>query len=156
MPPYALSPPSTNPQHTSALHQRNSSLDDGSGYADFSGHSHLSGGGRPGPQLQQLGGGGRVTGSFGPQTAQQPSSSSHAGGGGGSFRSGGGEAARPAPPQGGSGGGEQRLVDELCAPGGMRAAPDPQDLRLFVESASSMDGLRVGELLIEKMVGGSS
>ena len=57
---------------------------------------------------------------------------------------------------GGSSGGEQRLVDELCAPGGMRAAPDPEDLRLFVESASSMDGLRVGELLIEKMVGGSS
>jgi hypothetical protein len=49
-------------------------------------------------------------------------------------------------------GSEEDLVGNLCAPGGMRAAPDPEDLRQFVEAASSMDGLRIGELLMQKMV----
>ena len=49
-------------------------------------------------------------------------------------------------------GSEEVIVGDVCAPGGMRAAPDPEDLRKFVEAASSMDGLRIGELLMEKMV----
>ena len=49
-------------------------------------------------------------------------------------------------------GSEEGLVGEICTPGGMRSAPDPEDLRKFVEAASLMDGLRIGELLIAKMV----
>lgn len=44
------------------------------------------------------------------------------------------------------------MVDAMCTPGGMRVAPEAQDLRQFVESVSGMDGLRVAELLREKMV----
>lgn len=49
-------------------------------------------------------------------------------------------------------GNEEQLVDDVCAPVGIRAAPDPEDLRKFVELSSNMDGLRIGELLIQKMV----
>lgn len=43
-------------------------------------------------------------------------------------------------------------MDAMCTPGGMRVAPEAQDLRQFVESVSGMDGLRVAELLRAKMV----
>jgi hypothetical protein len=40
-----------------------------------------------------------------------------------------------------------------AAAGGLRPLPDAADLRRFVDSASSMDGLRIAELLRDKMVG---
>eukprot|EP00195_Chlamydomonas_chlamydogama_P001546 CAMPEP_0202923474 /NCGR_PEP_ID=MMETSP1392-20130828/78467_1 /ASSEMBLY_ACC=CAM_ASM_000868 /TAXON_ID=225041 /ORGANISM="Chlamydomonas chlamydogama, Strain SAG 11-48b" /LENGTH=351 /DNA_ID=CAMNT_0049617155 /DNA_START=57 /DNA_END=1109 /DNA_ORIENTATION=- len=46
---------------------------------------------------------------------------------------------------------EFQLVEDICTPGGMRPTPDPEDLRKFVELASGMDGLKIGELLIQKM-----
>lgn len=49
-------------------------------------------------------------------------------------------------------GSESALVDDITTPGGVRALPDPADLRRFVDTASSMDGLRIAELLREKMV----
>lgn len=52
----------------------------------------------------------------------------------------------------GSAAGEEAVVDAMCTSGGMRVAPDAQDLRQFVESVSGMDGLRVAELLRAKMV----
>ncbi|MEW5297566.1 MAG: hypothetical protein WDW36_000769 [Sanguina aurantia] len=55
----------------------------------------------------------------------------------------------------GSSAGEQAVVDAMCTPGGMRVAPEAQDLRQFVESVSGMDGLRVAELLRDKMTGPS-
>lgn len=48
-------------------------------------------------------------------------------------------------------GSEGQLVSDMCAPGGLRALPDPQDLKRFVGAASNMDGLRIAELLREKM-----
>lgn len=50
-------------------------------------------------------------------------------------------------------GSESALVDDITTPGGVRALPDPADLRRFVDTASSMDGLRIAEVLREKMVG---
>lgn len=48
-----------------------------------------------------------------------------------------------------------RMRPATCACiAGLRLAPDPDDLRKFVEAASSMDGLLLAELLREKMVGG--
>lgn len=61
----------------------------------------------------------------------------------------------PAHPSGrvGSGvGDEAHLVDDMCTPGGLRAQPDREDLRHFVESAASLDGTAVAELLQAKMV----
>jgi hypothetical protein len=51
-------------------------------------------------------------------------------------------------------GSESALVDDITTPGGVRALPDPKDLRRFVDTASSMDGLTIAELLREKMVRG--
>lgn len=44
-------------------------------------------------------------------------------------------------------------MDDITTPGGVRALPDPADLRRFVDTASSMDGLRVAEVLRDKLVG---
>ena len=45
------------------------------------------------------------------------------------------------------------LVDDLCAPRGMRAQPDRDDLKQFVETAASMNGRLIAERLQAKMVG---
>ena len=47
---------------------------------------------------------------------------------------------------------EAELVDALCTPGGLRAAPEREDLRLFVESISAVNGTTVADLLRQKMV----
>ncbi|KXZ53314.1 hypothetical protein GPECTOR_7g1208 [Gonium pectorale] len=84
----------------------------------------------------------------------------------------GGDAGAAGPGQGGSNGGgygggysaptvtasgvlgsEDQLVEGICTPGGLRLAPDPDDLRRFVEAIGSLDGLRVAELLRDKMDG---
>lgn len=49
--------------------------------------------------------------------------------------------------------GQVRLVDGICALGGVRAQPSREDLRLFVENIASLNGTRVAELLHAKMVG---
>ena len=47
---------------------------------------------------------------------------------------------------------EAHLVNDMCTPGGLRAQPDREDLRLFVENAASLNGTTVAELLQAKMV----
>ena len=47
---------------------------------------------------------------------------------------------------------EAELVDALCTPGGLRAAPEREDLRLFVESIAAVNGTTVADLLRQKMV----
>ena len=63
----------------------------------------------------------------------------------------------PAHPSGrvgaGAGAGDEaHLVDDMCTPGGLRAQPDREDLRLFVENAASLNGTTVAQLLQAKMV----
>ncbi|KAF5838824.1 hypothetical protein DUNSADRAFT_2209 [Dunaliella salina] len=48
-------------------------------------------------------------------------------------------------------GSEQILLDTLTQPGGVRAQPPKEDLQHFVEAASSMDGLKMAELMREKL-----
>lgn len=61
--------------------------------------------------------------------------------------------AHPSGRMGSTGGGdESHLVDDMCTPGGLRAQPDREDLRLFVENAASLNGTTVAELLQAKMV----
>lgn len=48
---------------------------------------------------------------------------------------------------------EDRLVDSICTPGGLRAQPDKADLQTFVESLGNLDGDKLVELLTHKMVG---
>ena len=43
-------------------------------------------------------------------------------------------------------------MDALCTPGGLRAAPEREDLRLFVESIAAVNGTTIAECLTEKMV----
>lgn len=50
---------------------------------------------------------------------------------------------------------EAHLVNDMCTPGGLRAQPDREDLRLFVENAASLNGTTVAELLQAKMESGS-
>ncbi|GIL73671.1 hypothetical protein Vretimale_5445 [Volvox reticuliferus] len=50
-------------------------------------------------------------------------------------------------------GSEAQLVDGICTPGGLRLAPDAEDLRRFVEAAGNLDGIKLAELLREKMDG---
>ena len=53
----------------------------------------------------------------------------------------------------GSGAGdESHMVDDMCTPGGLRAQPDREDLRTFVENAASLNGATIAELLQAKMV----
>jgi hypothetical protein len=49
-------------------------------------------------------------------------------------------------------GSEDQAVEDICTPGGLRPMPDPSDLQRFVDTASNMDGLRIAELLREKLV----
>lgn len=44
------------------------------------------------------------------------------------------------------------LLDSLTQPGGVRAQPRDEDLQQFVESVSSMDGLKMAELMQAKLV----
>lgn len=43
-------------------------------------------------------------------------------------------------------------MEALCAPGGLRAAPGAETLRLFVERVSGLDGACVAELLRTQLV----
>lgn len=52
----------------------------------------------------------------------------------------------------GSGAEEERLVENVCTPGGLRAQPDREDLRLFVETAAGLSGQRIAKLLQTKIV----
>lgn len=52
----------------------------------------------------------------------------------------------------GAGSQEARVVDKVCTPAGLRAAPDREDLRAFVEAVSSLDGQEVARLLQDRMV----
>lgn len=52
----------------------------------------------------------------------------------------------------GSGSQEARAVDKVCTPAGLRAAPDREDLRVFVEAVSALDGQQVAQLLQERLV----
>jgi len=52
----------------------------------------------------------------------------------------------------GQAGAEARLVDQICTPGGLRAQPSREDLRVFVESAGSLNGDTLAQLLEAKMV----
>lgn len=45
-----------------------------------------------------------------------------------------------------------RLVNQICTPGGLRAQPSREDLRIFVESVGSHSGQEVAELLEDKLV----
>ncbi len=47
---------------------------------------------------------------------------------------------------------EAELVDALCTPGGLRAAPEREDLRLFVERIAAVNGTTVADLLRQKIV----
>lgn len=47
---------------------------------------------------------------------------------------------------------EQRLVDRLCTPAGLRAAPGSEDLKAFVEGLGPLDGDVVARLLEKKLV----
>lgn len=55
----------------------------------------------------------------------------------------------------GRSGDEAHLVDDMCTPGGLRAQPDREDLRLFVENAASLNGTTIAESLQAKMESGS-
>lgn len=66
--------------------------------------------------------------------------------------------ATPTSRQGGAGGAqdgagdETQLVEDMCTPQGLRAQPDRETLRLFVENAASMSGPVVAQHLQTKMV----
>lgn len=47
---------------------------------------------------------------------------------------------------------EEQLVEGICTPGGLRAQPDREHLRLFVESAAGVSGQRIAQLLQAKIV----
>jgi hypothetical protein len=51
-------------------------------------------------------------------------------------------------------GSEEALVNGITEPGGLRPLPDAADLRRFVDTLGSMDGLRTAELLRDRMVRG--
>jgi len=46
----------------------------------------------------------------------------------------------------------QVLLDGITLPGGLRPQPSAEDLRTFVEATSGMDGLRMAELMMGKLV----
>jgi hypothetical protein len=64
----------------------------------------------------------------------------------------GGVSSAPGPSATGTGAEEEHLVDNICTPGGLRAQPDREDLRLFVETAAGLSGQRIAKLLQEKIV----
>lgn len=47
---------------------------------------------------------------------------------------------------------EARLVNQVCTPGGVRAQPSAEDLRIFVESVGSLRGNEVAQQLEAKLV----
>ena len=49
------------------------------------------------------------------------------------------------------GGDASRLVNQICTPGGLRAQPSREDLRIFVESLGSQSGQQIAELLEDKL-----
>ena len=51
-----------------------------------------------------------------------------------------------------AGGDASRLVNQICTPGGLRAQPSREDLRIFVESLGSQSGQQIAELLEDKLV----
>jgi hypothetical protein len=51
---------------------------------------------------------------------------------------------------------EQGVVDDITASGGLRATPTPEDLKQFVEAASNLDGLKIAELMMGKLVSGAA
>lgn len=51
-----------------------------------------------------------------------------------------------------AGGDASRLVNQICTPGGLRAQPSREDLRIFVESLGSQSGQEIAELLEDKLV----
>ena len=103
-------------------------LDGGSAYSGgYSGTSSRTGGGglSQGPIIQA----GAVA------AAATPASSGTAAGGGGA-----------------GGAAEQRAVDRICTPAGLRTAPSREDLRAFVDAIASLDGTAVALLLQRKLV----
>ena len=120
-----------------------------------SGMRTLSGGRHDDYSSSQLDGGSGYTGGYG--------SSSRAGAAGlaqGPIVQAGAVAPAPAAASpggaagsGGSGGAaEQRAVDRICMPAGLRAAPSREDLRAFVDATASLDGAAVAQLLQRKLV----
>ena len=49
---------------------------------------------------------------------------------------------------------EERLVENICSRGGLRAQPDREALRLFVESLTNLSGSKVAHQLQHKIVSG--
>ena len=47
---------------------------------------------------------------------------------------------------------EERLVESICSRGGLRAQPDREALRLFVESLANLSGAKVAQQLQHKIV----
>jgi hypothetical protein len=47
----------------------------------------------------------------------------------------------------------QRLVERICTPAGLRAAPSREDTAAFVDSITALDGPTVAQLLQRKLVG---
>lgn len=47
---------------------------------------------------------------------------------------------------------EQRAVERICTPAGLRTAPSREDLRAFVDAIASLDGTAVAQLLQRKLV----
>ena len=60
-------------------------------------------------------------------------------------------AAAPAP-SAADGSEEERLVESICSRGGLRAQPDREALRLFVESLANLSGGKVAQQLQHKIV----
>eukprot|EP01023_Acetabularia_acetabulum_P031511 TRINITY_DN29559_c0_g1_i4.p1 TRINITY_DN29559_c0_g1~~TRINITY_DN29559_c0_g1_i4.p1 ORF type:complete len:610 (+),score=93.96 TRINITY_DN29559_c0_g1_i4:75-1832(+) len=48
-------------------------------------------------------------------------------------------------------GSEEQIVDEICSPGGIRAAPSSEDLKRFVEKCSVLDGDKIATYLETKI-----
>ena len=51
-----------------------------------------------------------------------------------------------------SSGEEARLVNQVCTPGGVRAQPSPEELRIFIESVGSLSGQEIADQLENKLV----
>lgn len=47
---------------------------------------------------------------------------------------------------------EQRAVERICTPAGLRTAPSREDLRVFMDAIASLDGIAVAQALQRKLV----
>merc|ERR1719253_2564438 len=76
-------------------------------------------------------------------------------GGGGAYGGGGSFAPSAPAPQAASSSGEYeaRLLEDVCAPGGARAAPPQVALDSFCKKCEALDSQRVGKALAEKIAG---